>query len=196
MTIRIGAVTTLGAAAITIVAAANRVAAQASEPYPGLDAYITKAVQAWKLPGLSVAIVRNDSVIFTKGYGVLAAGSTMAVNEKTLFEIGSSSKAFTATIAAMLVGDGKMHWDDRLTMYLPEFRMYDPVANEAVTLRDALTHRSGIARTGERPRLGYVPNATYPQVAAFLANYRKLQEMLNEICAINAELLRRRESLD
>lgn len=55
---------------------------------------------------------------------------------------------------------------------------------------------STVARTGERPRLGYVPNATYPQVAEFLANYRKLQEMLNEICAINAELLRRRESLD
>jgi hypothetical protein len=55
---------------------------------------------------------------------------------------------------------------------------------------------STVARTGERPRLGYVPNATYPQVAAFLTNYRKLQEMLNEICAINAELLRRRESLD
>ena len=55
---------------------------------------------------------------------------------------------------------------------------------------------STIARTGERPRLGYVPNATYPQVAEFLANYRKLQEMLNEICAINAELLRRREDLD
>jgi hypothetical protein len=55
---------------------------------------------------------------------------------------------------------------------------------------------STIARTGERPRLGYIPNATYPQVAAFVANYRKLQEMLNEICAINAELLRRRESLD
>src|SRR5580704_8690485 len=52
---------------------------------------------------------------------------------------------------------------------------------------------STIARTGERPRLGYVPNATYPQVAAFIGNYRKLQERLNEICAINAEPLRRRE---
>ena len=51
-------------------------------------------------------------------------------------------------------------------------------------------------RTGERPRLGYVPNAIYPKVAEFLGNYRTLQEMLNEICAINAELLRRRESLD
>jgi hypothetical protein len=55
---------------------------------------------------------------------------------------------------------------------------------------------STVARTGDRPRLGYVPNAAYPQVAEFLANYRKLQEMLNAICAINAELLRRRESLD
>ena len=55
---------------------------------------------------------------------------------------------------------------------------------------------STVARTGDRARLGYVPNATYPQVAEFLANYRKLQEMLNEICAINAELLRRRERLD
>ena len=54
---------------------------------------------------------------------------------------------------------------------------------------------STIARTGERPRLGYVPNAIYPKVAEFLGNYRTLQEMLNEICAINAELLRRRESL-
>jgi hypothetical protein len=55
---------------------------------------------------------------------------------------------------------------------------------------------STATRTGERPHLGYVPNATYPQVSAFLTNYRKLQEMLNEICAINAELLRRRESFD
>ena len=55
---------------------------------------------------------------------------------------------------------------------------------------------STIARSGERPRLGYVPNAVYAQVAEFLANFRKLREMLNEVCAINAELLRRRESLD
>jgi CubicO group peptidase (beta-lactamase class C family) len=127
--------------------------AQAQEPFPGLTDYVTKAVQTWKIPGLAVAIVRNDSVIYTKGFGVLAAGSTTAVDTHTLFEIGSSSKAFTATIAAMLVGDGKMRWDERLTTYLPDFRMFDPVANEGVTLRDALTHRSGIAR-GELVWLG------------------------------------------
>lgn len=142
-----------GLLAITTFAAAHAASAQGKEPYPGFDAYVTKAIQTWKIPGLSVAIVRHDSVIYTKGYGVLATRGTMPVNDKTLFEIGSSSKAFTATLVAMLVSDGKMHWDDKLTQYLPEFRLYDPVANEGVTLRDALTHRSGIAR-GELAWLG------------------------------------------
>jgi CubicO group peptidase (beta-lactamase class C family) len=142
----------LGASAILITAAPT-IAAQTREPYPGLDAYITNAIQTWKVPGLSVAIVRNDSVIYTKGFGVLAAGTTTPVNEQTLFEIGSSSKAFTATLVAMMVSDGKMRWDERLSNYLTDFRLYDPVASDAVTLRDALTHRSGIAR-GELAWLG------------------------------------------
>jgi CubicO group peptidase (beta-lactamase class C family) len=125
----------------------------AQEPYPGLDAYIAKAVMTWKIPGMSVAIVRNDSVIYAKGFGTLSAQNHAAVNEQTLFEIGSSSKAFTATLVAMLVSDGKIRWEDHLTDYLPGFRLYDPVANEAVTIRDALTHRSGIAR-GELAWLG------------------------------------------
>lgn len=143
----------IGLVAVAMAAAPHTTQAQSREPYPGLDAYITNAVRTWKVPGLSVAIVRHDSVIYTKGFGVLRAGSTTPVNERTLFEIGSSSKAFTATLVAMLVSDGKMRWDDRISTYLPDFRMYDPVANDAVTLRDALTHRSGIAR-GELAWLG------------------------------------------
>src|ERR1051326_2839397 len=137
----------------TIAILAPNAAAQTKEPYPGFAAYVSTAVQTWKIPGLSIAIVRNDSVIYARGFGVLAVRGATPVNEKTLFEIGSSSKAFTATLIAMLVTDGKMHWDDRLTTYLPDFRMYDPVANEAVTIRDALSHRSGIAR-GELAWLG------------------------------------------
>jgi CubicO group peptidase (beta-lactamase class C family) len=136
---------------LLVVAASSAAAAQ--EPYPGLDAYIAKAVQTWKIPGMSVAIVRNDTVVYTKGFGTLSAQNHAAVNDQTLFEIGSSSKAFTATLVAMLVTDGKMRWEDHLSDYLPGFRLYDPVANEAVTLRDALTHRSGIAR-GELVWLG------------------------------------------
>jgi CubicO group peptidase (beta-lactamase class C family) len=136
-----------------LISVAAITAAGAQEPFPGLEAYITKAVQTWKVPGLSIAVVRNDSVLYTKGFGVLSAGGTTPVNDQTLFEIGSSSKAFTATVVAMLVSDGKMRFDDRLAMYLPELKLADPVANEAVTVRDALTHRSGIGR-GELVWLG------------------------------------------
>ncbi len=139
------------AAALALLFVAT--SARAQEPFPGLDAYVNKALATWKVPGVSIAIVRNDSVIYAKGYGVLAFGRAEDVNDLTLFEIGSSSKAFTATLVAMLVSDGKMKFDDHLTDYLPGFRMYDPVASSEVTLRDALTHRSGIAR-GEFAWLG------------------------------------------
>jgi CubicO group peptidase (beta-lactamase class C family) len=130
-------------AAITSVSA---VAVRAQEPFPGLDAYITKAMADWKIPGLAVAIVRNDSVLLAKGYGVRTFGTNDRVDDKSLFEIGSSSKSFTATIVAMLVTEGKMRWDERLTTYLPTFQLYDPVANSEVTVRDALTHRTGLSR--------------------------------------------------
>ena len=139
----------LGCAAL--VALAPMVGAQ--EPFPGLDAYVTKAMQAWKIPALGIAIVRNDSVIFTKGYGVRTVGTRAPVDDQTLFEIGSSSKAFTATAVAMLVSDGKMRFDDHVTDYLPTFRLYDPVASAELTIRDAMTHRSGLSR-GELIWLG------------------------------------------
>ena len=131
---------------VALLALTQPALAQATEPYPGFDAYITKAAQDWKSPGLAVAIVRNDSVLYTKGYGMLGVAKHAPVDGKTMFEIGSSSKSFTATAIAMLVSDGTMRWDALLTDYLPDFRMYDPVANAGVTIRDALSHRSGIAR--------------------------------------------------
>ena len=129
-----------------LLALSHAAMAQASEPFPGLDAYIMKAAQDWKVPGLAVVIVRNDSVLYTRGYGTLGVANKAPVNDRTMFEIGSSSKSFTATAIAMLVSDGRMRWDALLTDYLPDFRMYDPVANASVTIRDALSHRSGIAR--------------------------------------------------
>jgi CubicO group peptidase (beta-lactamase class C family) len=127
--------------------------AAAQEPFPGLDAYVNQALATWHVPGISIAIVRNDSVLYTKGYGVRAFGNPATVDDHTLFEIGSSSKAFTATIVAMLVGDGKMRWDAHVSDYLPGFRLYDPYASAELTVRDALTHRSGLAR-GELVWLG------------------------------------------
>jgi len=131
-------------AALILTSLPRQLAGQ--EPYPGFDAYVVKSMQALKVPGAAVAIVRNDSVIYRKGYGTLAKGSQTPVNEQTLFEIGSSSKAFTATLVAMMVSDGKMRYDDLVSKYLPDFKLSDPVASAQVTIRDGLAHRSGIGR--------------------------------------------------
>src|ERR1041384_970109 len=93
--------------AFALALSAGPAAAQ-QEPFPGLDAYISKAVQQWKIPAVSVAIVRNDSVLYTKGFGTLSVSDKTPVNDQTLFEIGSSSKAVTATFVWRLRGDGEM----------------------------------------------------------------------------------------
>ena len=117
-----------------------------SKPLQGLDDYVTKSMADWKIPGLALAIVRNDSVILAKGYGVRTLGKPDRVDERTLFAIGSSSKAFTSLAVAMLVDQGKVKWDDPATKYLPGFQLYDPYVTREITVRDLLSHRSGLAR--------------------------------------------------
>jgi CubicO group peptidase (beta-lactamase class C family) len=122
------------------------IAGAQQEPYPGFDAYVTKAMADGKVPGLALAIVRNDSVIYVKGYGVKKVGTTDNVDENTLFEIGSTTKTFTSTLVGIMQTDGKLRFDDKISTHLPDFRMYDPYASAEVTIRDALSHRTGLAR--------------------------------------------------
>jgi hypothetical protein len=99
--------------------------AQAQEaPLTGFDDYINKALRDWELPGLAIAIVKNDQLDFAKGYGIRKLGDPAPVNERTLFAIGSSSKAFTAAAVAMLVDEGKIKWDSchKVPSQLPTFR--------------------------------------------------------------------------
>ncbi len=117
-----------------------------AQPLQGLDAYVTQSMRAWQIPGLAIAVVRNDSVVLLKGYGVKRLGSAEPVDGRTLFAIGSSSKAFTALGVAMLVDEGKVRWDDPATKYLPGFQLYDPYVTRELTVRDLLTHRSGLSR--------------------------------------------------
>jgi CubicO group peptidase (beta-lactamase class C family) len=121
-------------------------AQQQKEPYPGFDAYVRSALTTWKVPGVSIAIVRNDSVIYAKGYGVREIGKPATVDERTLFAIGSSSKAFTSAAVAMLVDSAKVSLDARAATYLPGFQLFDPYASREITVRDLLSHRSGLAR--------------------------------------------------
>jgi hypothetical protein len=126
----------LGSVGLFMLAGFGPLAAQSREPFPGLDAYITKAVQTWKIPGVSVAIVRNDSVIYAKGFGVLAVNSQTPVNERTLFEIGSSSRRYrdARRDAGERRQDALGRPVDHVPARLPAVRRN---ANGAVTLRDA-----------------------------------------------------------
>jgi CubicO group peptidase (beta-lactamase class C family) len=113
-----------------------------------IDEYAAKAGRDWEVPGFAIAIVKDDRVVFAKGYGVRELGKPAAVDDKTLFAIASNTKAFTAAAVAILVDEGKVKWDDPVTKYLPEFQLYDPYVTRELTLRDLLSHRSGLATFG------------------------------------------------
>ena len=130
-------------ALITLVAASQ---AEAQKLDARFDAYVQQTMRDWKVPGLALAIVRNDSVILSKGYGTRTMDRNEPVDDRTIFAIGSSSKAFTATLVAMLVDESKMRWNDPATNYLPSLELYDPYVSKELTVRDLLTHRSGLAR--------------------------------------------------
>ena len=115
-------------------------------PLQGFDDYVNKAIKDWDVPGVAIAIVKDDKIVFTKGYGVREIGKSDKVDERTIFAIGSSSKAFTAATTAILVDEGKIKWDDSATKYLPGFQLYDPVVTREMTVRDLLTHRIGLER--------------------------------------------------
>lgn len=108
------------------------------------DADVAKAVAAWKAPGLAIAIVRNDSVIFAKGYGLREMGKPDPVDADTRFAIGSTTKAMTVLALGMLVDEGKVRWDAPVIEYLPGFRLSDPYVTRELTVRDILTHRTGL----------------------------------------------------
>src|SRR3954470_1160025 len=89
----------------------------------GFDAYTAKAVSDWKTPGLAVAIVKDGTVVFAKGYGVRELGKPQSVDTHTLFAIGSTTKAMTAALVGMLVDEKKVAWDAPVTAYLPWFQL-------------------------------------------------------------------------
>ncbi|MEI2740771.1 MAG: serine hydrolase [Chitinophagaceae bacterium] len=108
-----------------------------------LDTYVNRALAEWKIPGVSVCIVKNGKVVLMKGYGVKELGTNDKVDENTLFMIGSNSKAFTATALAMLEADKKLSLDDKVQKWLPDFKLYDPWVAKEANIRDLLCHRLG-----------------------------------------------------
>ncbi|MCK9630769.1 MAG: serine hydrolase [Methanoregula sp.] len=108
------------------------------------DTYAEKARQRWNVPGMAVAVVKDGKIIFAKGYGVKTAGGSDPVTTDSVFQIGSTTKAFTAALVAMEVDTGRMNWNDPVIRYVPDFQMKDPWVTKEFTLTDALAQRSGL----------------------------------------------------
>ncbi|RAK00175.1 CubicO group peptidase (beta-lactamase class C family) [Larkinella arboricola] len=109
-----------------------------------IDQLADRTLKAFQVPGLAVAVVKDGKVIHAKGYGVRSLKSNQKVDGNTLFGIASNSKAFTAAALGILIDEGKMTWDDKVIDYIPEFRLYNAYVTEEFTVRDLLTHRSGL----------------------------------------------------
>jgi CubicO group peptidase (beta-lactamase class C family) len=113
-------------------------------PPQGLDARVSTVLAGSGAPGLGLVIVEDGKVVVSKGYGVRQVDSPETVDADTLFQIGSTGKAFTVADLAVLVDQGKLNWDDRVIDRLPGFQMYDPWVTREMTVRDLLVHRSGL----------------------------------------------------
>lgn len=130
-------------------------AADAARPFEGFDAFAERALQQHRVPGAAVGVIQDGRVTFTKGYGTRDLQSKLPITSKTVFATGSVTKSFTAAALATLVDEGKLDWDRPVREYLPWLRLYDPIATELITVRDMLTHRSGL------PRHDFIRYSTY-----------------------------------
>jgi CubicO group peptidase (beta-lactamase class C family) len=134
----------LAQTSVTAPAPAPAVAGASAIQLNHLDADVERVMQLFDVPGIAIAVVKDGQVLSARGFGVRKLGAPDKVDAKTLFEVASNSKAFTAAALAMLVDEGKLAWDDPVTKHLPDFQMYDAYVTHEMTVRDLLTHRSGL----------------------------------------------------
>ncbi len=109
-----------------------------------VDRVVERARKEFDVPGIAVAIVKDGNVVLAKGYGVRKQGESAPVTAQSLFRIASNTKAFTTAALAMLVDQRRIAWDDAVTQHMPGFQLYDPYVTREMTIRDLLTHRSGL----------------------------------------------------
>ncbi|TMI64391.1 MAG: serine hydrolase [Bacteroidetes bacterium] len=112
----------------------------------GLDTFVLRILKDWNAPGVTIAVVEKNKVVYTGGFGYRDAEKKLPVTENTLFAIGSCTKAFTASMLGMLVKEGKVDLDKPVRNYLPELKFQNEYTNDHATLRDMMSHRTGLPR--------------------------------------------------
>ncbi|MFT4565755.1 MAG: CubicO group peptidase (beta-lactamase class C family) [Saprospiraceae bacterium] len=118
-----------------------------NESISDLDKYIEESRKLYEVPGMSVTIVQEGRTLLSKGYGHLGVNQAQKVDEETLFVMASTTKAFTAAAMAILVDEGKVKWSDKVTKYLPTFKLSEPYVTNEITIKDLFTHNSGLSGT-------------------------------------------------
>ena len=135
-------------ASIGVVGAIDKYLSFADELSPtglgGLDDYVEQAMPRWDVPGLAIAVVQNGNVIHTRGYGVRCVGEDARVDAETVFPIASCTKPFAAAAIARLIDKGTLQWDDPISQHLPTLQLFDKDLTATVTIRQALSHRTGL----------------------------------------------------
>ena len=115
-----------------------------------VDQYIASGMKAWKIPGLSIAVVKDGKTVLVKGYGVIETGKPEKVDGDTIFAIGSASKAFTSAAIGTLVDSGKIKWDDHVVGHWPEFKLSDPWVTREIRVSDLMANHSGLSEISEQ----------------------------------------------
>lgn len=110
-----------------------------------LDKLVEETIKTFDVPGISVGVLKDGEIVYAKGHGVRSLTNKKEMNKNTLVGVASNSKGFTCFALAMMVDEGKLNWDDKVRKYIPEFQLYDAWVTEQFTVRDLVTHRSGMA---------------------------------------------------
>jgi CubicO group peptidase (beta-lactamase class C family) len=109
-----------------------------------IDRLVKRVMKEFSIPGIAVAVVRDDVVLHMKGYGVRSIATRQKTDEHTLFAIASNTKAFTVAALGILIDEGKLTWETKVTEVIPEFRLYNSYVTEDFMIKDLLCHRSGM----------------------------------------------------
>ncbi len=111
-----------------------------------IDPYMEKILKDWNAPGIGIGVVYKDKLVYAKGYGYRDYMQKLPITASTLFQIASNTKLFTATAVGLLVEEGKLDWDKPVKNYIPSTKFYNDELNNTVSIRDMLSHRTGISR--------------------------------------------------
>ncbi len=153
-----------------------------------LDKYVDREMKRWNIPGSAVAVVKDGKVVVMKGYGIRETGKTDKVDENTLFQIASNSKAFTATSIAILDYQKRLSLDDKVTKWLPYFKLNDELASRDVTVKDLLCHRIGF-QTFQSDLLNWNCNLSRKELITNMRNVKPVYSFRSQYGYCNVAFL-------